>query len=459
MSAKLIARAARAAKAARFTRVLLLLAVLPGLLLSGCGLLEQISLPVNLPGMPTQTPPPLETPTPEIPTSTPGADLSFLTTAVSPQTLTLWLPPEFDPGAETLAGQRLASRLEDFSRQNGGVKIHVRIKATSGPGGLLESLNTASAAAPLSLPSVVALSRADVETAALKGLLHPLDGNSSVIDQQDWYEYARQLARVQGTTFSLPFAGDALLLAFRPGMVNAPPEDWETVFRLGQPLAFTAGDAHALFILSLYQAVGGQVEDAQRRPVLQPEILSQVLQLLDDGEQRGIFPFWLSQYETSGQVWQAYRDERVNALIIWSSYYLINKPPDTDALPVPPLDDTPLTLATGWGFAVADPLPERRELAVALAEFLTESEFLAGWTEDAGYLPTRPSALSAWENQSLKTLLSPIAVSAVARPSVDQLASLGPVLKDATLKVLKRESDSALAAQAAAERLSMPENR
>jgi multiple sugar transport system substrate-binding protein len=452
-------RAARSDRLFSPWRAGLALLLLFSILLSGCDLLQQIPLPENLPGQPTRTPPPLETPTEPLPTSTPGADLGFLSTATQPQALTLWLPPEFDPSAETPAGELIASRLEEFSRLHDGLIIHVRIKAPNGPGSLLESLNTASAAAPLSLPSLVVLSRADLESAALKGLLHPYDGVSSAIDQEDWYDYARQLARVQGTTFSLPFAGDALVLAYRPGLVNAPPAEWESVFRLGQPLAFSAGDVQALFVLTLYQSVGGLVEDAQRRPILQPEILSQVLQLLDDGEQRGIFPYWLSQYETNGQVWQAYRDQRVNALITWSSFYLTNLPEDTQALPVPALDDSPLTLATGWGIAIADPLPERRALAVALAEFLTESEFLSAWTEAAGYLPTRPSALASWDNEDMKNLLEPIAASAVARPTIDQLASLGPLLKDATLKVLKREADAAQAAQAAAERLSMPENR
>ena len=181
--------------------------------------------------------------------------------------LTLWVPPEFDPGSDY--GRRAiccASRLDEFSRQNGGVQVQVRVKAPSGPGGLLDIANGRSAAAPLALPSVVALSRADLEVAALKGLIYPLDGVSSAIDQADWYNYARQLAMVQGATFALPFAGDALVVAYRPANVTTPLGDWPSVYRMGQPLAFPAGDPQALFVLSMYQSVGGEVEDAQRRP-------------------------------------------------------------------------------------------------------------------------------------------------------------------------------------------------
>lgn len=397
------------------------------------------------------------TPPPDDATETPGPALTPTATPVP--SLTLWVPPEFDPGAGTPAGDLLDSRLAEFSRLNGGVRVNVRVKAASGPGGLLESLNASYGAAPLNMPSVVALSRSDLETAALKGLIQSLDGASTMIDEADWYEYARQLSMVQGTAFSLPFAGDALVIAYRPTMVVAAPSDWETINRLAQPMAFPAGDGQALFVLALYKSMGGGIEDAQRRPMLEPETLAEVLQILADGEEREVFPYWLSQYETNAQVWQGYQELRVNALVTWSSNYLASLPPDTAAVSLPNLNDTSLTLATGWGWAVADTVPERRALAFQLAEFLADGEFMSDWTEAAGYIPTRPSALASWSNQNLKTLLSPVAVSARARPSNDLLAALGPVLKDATLKVLKRESDATQAAYSAAERLSVPENR
>ena len=136
-------------------------------------------------------------------------------------------------------------------------------------------------------------------------------------------------------------------------------------------------------------------------------------------------PGW-SQYETSAQVWQAYRDRRVNALVTWVSNYLTNLPPDTAAVPIPTLDDTPFTLATGWGWAVADPIAPSAGLSIKLAEFLSQGDFLAEWTEAAGYLPTRPSTLAAWTNQSLKTLLSPVAISRAGAPHRGTALQPGP---------------------------------
>ena len=79
-----------------------------------------------------ETPGTASTPQPETPSET----------ETPPQlpeviTLHLWLPPEFDPNDGTLAGNLLKARLEEFTAQNPGVSIEVRLKAVQGAGGLL----------------------------------------------------------------------------------------------------------------------------------------------------------------------------------------------------------------------------------------------------------------------------------------------------------------------------------
>jgi ABC-type glycerol-3-phosphate transport system substrate-binding protein len=98
-------------------------------------------------------------------------------------------------------------------------------------------------------------------------------------------------------------------------------------------------------------------------------------------------------------------------------------------------------------------LPERRTLAVRLAEYLVDSTFLSQWTSAAGYLPTRPTALAAWSDQSLQALLSQVVLSAQARPGYEIMGGLGPILRDATLQVLKDQVDPKQAATQAVTRL------
>ena len=368
----------------------------------------------------------------------------------------VWLPPQFDPNSGTPAGDKLRARLEAFQAANPTLKIQVRVKAASGVGGLLKSLSVTSAAAPSALPGLVALSRSDLESAALKGLVFPLDGLTRQVDDADWYAYARQLALIQGSAFGLPFAGDALLLLYRSAKLPAAPTDWNSIIRLGQAAAFPAADQQALFTLQLYLSAGGATKDAQGRPTLQAEALSNALKQVAEGVKQNTFPAWLAQYQTDGQSWQAYRDQRASLVVTWSNRYLLDLPVDTSVASLPSLGAQPLTLATGWVWAVSEPNPERRAAAVKLAEYLVASDFLSQWNLASGYLPPRPSALAAWSNQSLRSLLSAVALSAQLRPSNDVLISLGPVLAEATLQVIKQTADPIQAAQAATEKLTAP---
>lgn len=168
--------------------------------------------------------------TPVLPSSTvqPTELVTLTDTPTSgPQVISIWVPPQFDPENNTPGGVLLKNRLKAFEDQNPDVKVQVRVKAVTGPGSLLETLAAANAAAPLALPSLVALPRPDLETAALKGLIYPLDKLlETTIDDPDWFAYARQMALIQGSTFGLPFAGDGLLLLYRPAHVNMHSGDW-----------------------------------------------------------------------------------------------------------------------------------------------------------------------------------------------------------------------------------------
>lgn len=418
-------------------------------LLAGCSAISALQ---NTPGASeTSAVTPVET---LVPTAVISQDVT--PTPPGPVTLQIWVPPQFDPQADTPVGDLLRSRLDEFSSRRPDVRVEVRVKAVDGPGGLLDSLTTASAAAPLALPDVVALPRTVQETAALKGLLHPFDGLTTVMEDSDWYAYARQLAQLQSSTFGLPFAGDALIMVYRPNAVSEPPADWASALITKGPLAFPAADPQSLFTLTLYQSSGGNVRDDQGRPILDADTLGRVLTFYQDAETAGVMPFWLTQYQTDDQAWEAFTEKRADMAVTWTSRYLANMLADTASAPIPTEDGAAYTLATGWVWALASPQPEKQALGAQLAEFLTESDFLAQWTLAAGYLPPRPSSLQAWPDTSLQSLMSKVILSAQIYPSGDVLTSLGPLLEQATVQVLKEQADPATAAQDAVSGLPVP---
>jgi ABC-type glycerol-3-phosphate transport system substrate-binding protein len=341
--------------------------------------------------------------------------------------LRIWLPAQFDPAGEGPAARLLQARLDEFTSRRPGVRLEVRLKATEGPGGLLDALTNARAAAPLALPDLVALPRPTLEAAALKGLVHSYDEFLPAAEDQDWYSYATQLGRLQESTFGLPFAGDALVLVYRTTSVDAPPASLAEALQKTGPLAFPAADPQALFTLSLYQAAGGPLWDEQERPTLEPATLAQVLTFYQQGAISELLPFWLTQYATDEQAWQAFESQQAEMAVTWASRYLQNMPADTAAAPLPTPDGEPFTLATGWDWALASTNPERLALSVDLATFLTESPFLAEWNAAAGYLPPRPSALASWRSPSLQPLAAGLSESARLVPSAEVLTSLAPI--------------------------------
>lgn len=376
------------------------------------------------------------------------------------RTLTIWVPPQFDPNNGTKTGKLFKDRLETFSIQNPGVDVVVRVKEVSGESGLMQSLSTTKATAPSALPSLIALTRADLEIAALKGFIYHTEEMSRLIDNPDWFFYAKQLSIVEGSAFGLPFAGDGLVLVYRPSKVGITPSDWDTIISRGLPLAFPAGDPLSLLTLSLYQSLGGEVHDEESRPKLEADRLRTVLDLYGLGALKGTFPAWLVQYQSDRQAWQAYKDGKTDFLVTWSSFFLSELPPDSLIVPLPPLGGQEYTLADGWLWAVSEPLPENRQFAVKLAGYLIETDFLADWTSSNGYLPPRPSALEEWTNQSLQVFLNQISRSAQSYPDISILNSIGPVLRDVTIQMISQnDTDASRAAQSAVDRLAVPDIR
>lgn len=406
--------------------------------------------------------------------ASPGAVASA---TLTPEILKLrvWLPPQFDPEANTASAQLLKARLKEFVAQHPGWILDVRVKAVEGPGNLVDALTAASTAAPQALPDLVALPYERMELAASRGLLHPFGEQARALESSDtavqvsaagageeagqdsdWYEYARQLGRLQNNVFGLPFAGDALVLVYHANVLKVPPTNWEALLQLKQPLIFAAADPQALFTLAQYQGHGGEIHDDQGRPSLDVNLLKDVFAFYQEASQSGVMPVYLSGYADDGAVWKILREGRSVQGIAWATDYLSATITNTLPAPLPMPAGVTCTLASGWVWAVTAPHLERQELSARLAAFLTEPSFMASWSEAAGYLPSRRSALLGWKNTRLREAFEPILTSARPYPSTELLKSLGPALQTATLQVIKNQGDPLAAAQMAAGSLTGP---
>ncbi len=389
-------------------------------------------------------------------TSSPVPTLESTATPEGPLRLTLWVPPEFDPASGTPAGDILQERLDEFTARRSNTRIEVRVKSLDGPGGLLDSLTTANAAAPLALPDLVALPRPLLETAAIKGLLHAYDDTTDVMDSQDWYEYAKQMSRLQDSIFGLPFAGDPLIMAYRATTIEEPPRNFTSTLSTPGTFAFAAADPNAIFTLALYQADGGLILNEQEHPYIEADILAEVYDFYFQAATTDLMPVWITQLQDEDEVWQAFLENRADMAITSASNYLNESLADSAAVPIPTNSGEPYTYVTGWVWALASTNPVKQELSVELAEFLVESSFLAEWTTATGYFPPRPNALTTWQTTSLRSLAHQVSLSAQVIPPADILTSLGTPVMENTIQVLKLQTDPVTAAQSAATAVNGP---
>ncbi len=200
------------------------------------------------------------------PAATPGR------TATPPAatTVRLWLPAPFDPAAQTPAGALLRQRLEAFQQRYPGVQLEVRLKDETGQAGMLASLTAAHEAAPRALPDVLLLPAEEVNAAALKGLLTPLDGEPLGAEA---YDYAASAVRLEETRYGVPLGAEATIFAYRKEAFQEAPVSWTTLLSGEVPFLIAGGSPRAEFVLALYLAQGGLQEGEhirQRAPGFLP---------------------------------------------------------------------------------------------------------------------------------------------------------------------------------------------
>lgn len=367
---------------------------------------------------------------------------SYLEPTPTPSTITLriWLPPQFAPDSGNPSGAILQARLDEFVSRRPGVQIEIREKSEEGAASLINSLTATNAAAPETVPDLIALPHSQLQVAVLKGVLHPYDGLTEVIDDEDWFEYAHQLGRLQNSTFGLPFAGDALVMVYR-STIETPPVSFTDFLSGTNSLAFPAGDVQGLYPLTLYLAAGGSIYDEQGKLMISPAPLTATLTFFEQSLNNHLMSSWLTQIQNDEQCWQALSESRAKMVITWSSQYFNNLSSDYSATTIITPDGEPFTLASGWVWALANPHRSDQSLAVELAEFLSDAEFQTEWTMASGYLPTRRSALQNWQNESIRSFSNQIIASANIINGTDDLTRLTSIFYKATFSVLQGESD------------------
>jgi ABC-type glycerol-3-phosphate transport system substrate-binding protein len=359
--------------------------------------------------------------------------------------LTIWLPPQFTPQSNEPAAQALARQLANFE-QTHNTRVVVRVKAETGPGGLLASLLGAFTVAPQALPDVVALPADDLARAARAGVLVPLDVLLPTEALSDTYPFAQTLSRVDGRWVGAPFAADARVLVYDTSLYTTAPLRWADV--VTGTLIFPGNETDGLTLLSDYLALGGELTNDAGQPDLDAARLTQVFANLRTLQEAGRLSAAVLTYDDPTETWQVFRERRAGLALTTARWYLREADRmrrSAAALP-PNTEGAPFTLAEGWSWAIVNRDAER-EPAALLVQALIAPEALAEWTLAARWLPPRPSALAAWGDDPFAPLAAEVLTRAQLRPPGDVLNTFGPALRSALGDVLSGRATPEIAAQ------------
>jgi maltose-binding protein MalE len=415
---------------------LLLLAVIVVSLLVGCQLLNSANTtPSDLTSTASQLTETAQT------TASTAVTLAPTVAPTTSHTLVIWLPPQFDPQSTSETGKLVHDRLDAFTKAYPKWTVEVRLKAVEGRGGLLDSLANTSMAAPDALPAVIALQYQDLESAALKGLLLPLTNRVPAANDQNWLPYAAQMGKIQGETFGVPLAGDALALIYHPNQTPFPPGTWQELSTQKIPVIFPAADPYALVIAAIYQTAGGDLFVPGGSPVLEAVPLQKSFGLLDNGIQSGAFPPWIAQISTFNAAWDTYRQLSSGYAIVWSSQYLQEKLSTSEITNLPAINSKQFTLAQGWVWCVPEIASQSQEAALQLMEFLSAADFIDAVDNSSGYLPVYKSGLDKITDPQLQQTIRDITASATILPPSSTMNLLEPILEDSTVQIITKETD------------------
>lgn len=377
-----------------------------------------------------------------IPTAENRADSTPVGTSepVGPVTLNVWLPPEFNPSAGDLAATMLQARIAEFEERHPNTRVEVRLKAETGAGNLYEALSAAQRGAPLALPDLVLMPGGLLPQAVADGLLRPMDEFLDDDLGEDWYLFAQDMFAQANRVYSIPFVGDGLVLVYRPTAVETPPRTWEEIIAGQMMLGLAAADPSAVFTLTQLLAQAAEYPALDQFPEVDQDALTAVFEFYTLGNSRSIFPFWLTQFTTHEQSWQAFTEGRLPMVAAWSSRFIENvETTEYAAGPLPTPDGETFTLVKGWGWTVTSPNDERAALAAELAASLSDPAFLAQWSAAAGYLPARSSSLAAWAPDERQALASRILPTARILPNDNARTLIGGHISEAVIALLKQE--------------------
>ena len=184
--------------------------------------------------------------------------------------------------------------------------------------------------------------------------------------------------------------------------------------------------------------------------MIDPEPLTRVLEFYSQTGSNALLPPDVASLGTDNESWEKFIYGGRQVAVTWASRYFTLVDDTLIATPLLTYDGTPITLVSGWGWALTNPDPNKQLAAAELARFLTDADFVGEWTQAAHLLPLRPNALSYWANADHGLLASQLLPVARPVPPEETLRISSRVIMQAVIQTLTGDLTAGEAALLAA---------
>lgn len=365
------------------------------------------------------------------------------------KTLIIWVQPEFEPNADTPAGAELLDQLQQFEQANSGIKVEVRVKRAAGAGGMIDSLRTGMAAAPGALPDLITIDAHNLDAAAADDLILALDSLVNPEIMADYYPFALESGRRNGSLMALPFASDALVAAYATTAYTQRPTTWAGVLESAFPVIIPASDPQSLYVVQQYLSLGGTLRDHSDAVALNTTVLTELLDYYSAARAAAVLTKNTLDFRSGAETWSAYRELLAPLVITNAHSYLQDAAfaANTGAGPAPTQSGKPYALAEVWSYALVSTNMARESDAWELLNWLLQPQNLGAWALKAGYLPPRAEAVESWPPDAPVDFARQVLEAAHLRPDSETLALLGPPLGKALRNIIRGHATTSAAAQ------------
>ncbi|MDX1991901.1 MAG: extracellular solute-binding protein [bacterium] len=380
-------------------------------------------------------------------------------------TLVIWWPEPLAPTDNATLldeGGVLFEQISAFDLSEGpSVTVDFRLKQPGDVGGILSTLQSASAVAPGAVPDVTLMRREDVLTAAALGLIQPLEDVVSPIIVGELYSVGLELGRVDGDLYGLPYTFDVALLAYLAQADEATLEatafpevgrrwGYDDILENDLTFAFAAArpTTISLTFLIQYLAAGGTVPTEGAS--VNAEALRSTLAFYEQLYNRRLLPPNILNYQSSADYFPELAAGTIDLGVISSTQYmrLRSQSAAINAAPVPTVNDEIVTLANGWMWVIPATTADRQQLAARFITWMMDIDRQRSYAEAVTMLPSQESALRGFD-RSLGDfmLLDDLLRNAVPVPPENTTSPLMRAMQNALIAVLNGEmtADEAVA--------------